>query len=68
VNEDYKKFVVEDSRITSVNFPPKPSDWQCQIIGGPMGVVFVPTQGNEPNWFHRKMQELAFGFKWRKKK
>jgi hypothetical protein len=23
-------------------------------------------EGNEPNWFHRKMQELCFGFKWEK--
>jgi hypothetical protein len=48
--------------------PPKASNWQCQIIGGPMGVVFTPAEGSEPNWFHRKMQELCFGFKWRKVK
>ena len=21
-------------------------------------------EGSEPNWFHRKMQELCFGIKW----
>ena len=46
----------------------KPSDWQCTLIGGPNGAVYNPSEGNEPNWFHRKMQELCFGFKWRKSK
>lgn len=23
-------------------------------------------EGKEPNWFHRKMQELCFGVKWEK--
>ena len=52
----------------TVDSMPKRSDWQCEVIGGPMGLILVPTKGNEPNWFHRKMQELCFGFKWRKKK
>lgn len=30
-------------------------------------IVFQPVKGQEPNWFHRKMQELCFGFQWRKK-
>lgn len=42
---------------------PEPSDWK--MIHG--DITYVPTKGNEPNWFHRKMQELAFGFKWVKK-
>lgn len=25
-------------------------------------------EGKEPNWFHRKMQELCFGVKWEKVK
>ena len=52
----------------TVDSMPKPSDWQCRLIDGPNGVTYTPTKGNEPNWFHRKMQELCFGFKWRKKK
>jgi len=46
----------------------KPSDWQCTLIGGPNGAVYNPSEGNEPNWFHRKMQELILGFKWKKVK
>lgn len=28
--------------------------------------VYRPTEGFVPCWFHRKMQELFFGVKWRK--
>lgn len=42
---------------------PRSTKWRCEW-GGPMGIVFVPAAGREPNWFHRKMQELAFGVKW----
>jgi len=52
----------------AVSSMPKHSNWQCTFIGGPNGPVYNPSEGNEPNWFHRKMQELCFGFKWRKKK
>lgn len=58
---------------SAVNIMPKRSDWHCYLFGdadrpGPGSVVFIPTEGNEPNWFHRKMQELCFGIQWRKKK
>ena len=62
-NDEY--ITVEPNKYTLVT-PPKHSDWRCEVIGGPMGIVFVPSEGNEPNWFHRKMQELCFGFKWRR--
>ena len=57
----------------TVDSMPKRSDWHCYLFGdadrpGPGSVVLVPVEGNEPNWFHRKMQELCFGFKWRKVK
>lgn len=52
----------------TVDSMPKASKWQCTLIGGPNGAVYNPSEGNEPNWFHRKMQELCFGFKWRKRK
>ncbi|TGQ23895.1 hypothetical protein EN863_064620 [Mesorhizobium sp. M00.F.Ca.ET.220.01.1.1] len=45
---------------------PPPSDWECRLIGGPHGVVFRPAKGCEPNAFHRLMQRLAFGIKWRR--
>ena len=63
MNEDFYTF---NGKLNSLNFPPKASNWQCQVIGGPMGIVLTPSEGHEPNWFHRKMQELCFGFKWRK--
>lgn len=55
-----------DNYIISASLP-KNSDWQCQLFGNERGIVYTPIEGNEPNWFHRKMQELCFGFKWRKR-
>ena len=49
--------------VTFLKMPEK-SDWTCCFCGN---VYFTPDKGKEPNWFHRKMQELCFGFKWRKK-
>lgn len=56
------------SYFIAVSSMPKASKWRCTFIGGPNGPVYNPSEGNEPNWFHRKMQELCFGFKWRKTK
>lgn len=39
------------------------SEWKCELISG---TFFRPKKGKEPNWFWRKMQYLAFGFKWTK--
>ena len=47
--------------------PPKRSDWQCYLTGGPDGLVLVPNEGNVPNAFHRFMQRVCFGFRWVKK-
>jgi hypothetical protein len=66
--DDRNKYVIEDSRITSIDFPPKSSDWQCHLFGSKRGLVYTPFEGQEPNWFHRKMQELILGFKWKKVK
>ena len=52
--------------------PPEKSEWKVWLMGdnkekGPYGaIVYHPNKGQEPNWFHRKMQELCFGFQWRK--
>jgi hypothetical protein len=35
--------------------------WKCQLLPGTFWMV---EEGKEPNWFHRKMQELCFGIKW----
>lgn len=43
---------------------PKPSDWTCQLVGD---TYFTPKLGQEPNLFHRKMQEFCFGVKWIKR-
>ncbi len=59
-NEELK---ARDKRI------PKPSDWECYLFGGgPMGMVWNPTENEVPNWFWRKMQFLFFGNRWKKNK
>ena len=50
---------------------PERSEWCMWVLGDfnkePCGqIVYHPIKGTEPNWFHRKMQELCFGFQWRK--
>ena len=53
---------------------PERSGWGVWVLGdydtkGKAGaVVYYPNKGQVPNWFHRKMQELCFGFQWRKVK
>ena len=48
---------------------PKRSEWRCSLFGqGDDGIVYQPLMGREPNWFHRWMQRLAFGFKWERVK
>ena len=64
---ELNKYYVSDSNtIYNVNMMPKQSDWQCHLFGSERGLVYTPLEGKEPNWFHRKMQELILGFKWRK--
>jgi hypothetical protein len=60
----------EPNKKYTINAPER-SEWECVVFGDvgaeyPL-VVFTPLKGQAPNWFHRKMQELCFGFKWRKK-
>ena len=54
-------------------YQPEKSEWRVWLMGdygkSQYGaIVFHPNKGMEPNWFHRKMQELCFGFQWRKVK
>lgn len=44
---------------------PEQSEWSVQIV---QNFTLNPNKGTEPNRFHRWMQELAFGFKWVKRK
>jgi hypothetical protein len=37
------------------------SDWRMWFAPD---CYWVPVKGGEPNWFHRWMQQLAFGVKW----
>ena len=41
----------------------KRSDWSANCAD----ITWTPREGFEPNWFHRKMHELFFGIKWKKK-
>lgn len=63
-----RNFVMQDTGIYTVSSMPKLSKWQCHFTEGPYGLTLTVIEGKEPNWFHRKMQELCFGFKWRKGK
>jgi hypothetical protein len=45
-------------------FTPEKSEWTMRVSN----ITYTPDKGKEPNWFHRKMQELILGFKWRKSK
>ena len=47
---------------------PKRSEWHCQMFGAGKDFIYTPLEGNEPNWFWRKMQYLCFGNKWIKGK
>jgi hypothetical protein len=52
---------------------PERSEWRVWLMGDygksqHGAIVYQPIKGQEPNWFHRKMQELCFGFQWRKVK
>ena len=51
---------------------PERSEWRVWLMGDygksqHGAIVYQPVKGQEPNWFHRKMQELCFGFQWRKR-
>ena len=45
---------------------PTRSEWTCHLFGASQGdgIAWNPLKGNEPNWFWRKMQFLAFGNRW----
>lgn len=69
---DYPTSNLVFTGITTMAKPLPQSDWQCYLFGdadrpGPGAIVFIPSKGNEPNWFHRKMQQLCFGVQWRKR-
>ena len=40
------------------------TEWECEL--SPM-TIFTPLDGCEPNWFHRWMHRVFFGFRWQRK-
>ena len=47
--------------------PPKYSEeWICYLFGS-NNYVYIPEEGQVPNWFWRLMQYLILGNKWVKK-
>jgi hypothetical protein len=70
---DFSQSTISDfgTETFTLNIPER-SQWRVWLMGdhdsGQHGaIVYNPVKGQEPNWFHRKMQELCFGFQWRKK-
>jgi hypothetical protein len=56
--------MAEDSSLSTMNVSgiKRPNyTWKCQLHPGTWWMV---EEGREPNWFHRKMQEICFGVKW----
>lgn len=54
-----------------IDSPPKQSDWACCIFGEPgkpYSTIYRPREGQEPNAFHRYMQNLFFGVTWYREK
>lgn len=48
---------------------PVESGWECWMFGSSPesgGICWKPTKGNVPNWFHRWMQKLLIGNRWRR--
>lgn len=70
---DFSQSTTLDSGIDTFTInTPEESEWRVWLMGDygksqHGAIVYQPTKGQEPNWFHRKMQELCFGFQWRKK-
>ena len=53
---------VDESTTCAIQLP-QYSKWRMEICGGN---VLMVLEGQERNWFHRKMQEWILGIKWRK--
>jgi len=53
------------------NSPPAPSEWKCYLFGnkpGDIGIIYMPTKGQVPNWFVRWMMKICFACTWVKEK
>lgn len=46
---------------------PKRSNWKCYLFGSDPdgdGLVYIPSEGNVPNWFIRWMMQVCLGCTW----
>lgn len=46
---------------------PKRSNWKCYLFGSDPdgdGLVYIPSEGNVPNWFIRWMMRVCLGCTW----
>lgn len=63
-DSDFSQSTTSDSGTSNIFIRTvKRSDWSASCAD----ITWIPREGYEPNWFHRKMQEICFGIKWRKK-
>lgn len=73
-NDEYQDIAAKEATLAAAGYPvmsertdavevtrPQLSNWRVHLMNG---VVFTPKNNCEPNWFHRRMQELAFGVRW----
>lgn len=71
MNVDADKVVYGSFEYATIKQPER-SDWVCYLQGHPNGpvqgtITWRPLKHNTPNWFHRLMMRLFFGFIWVKK-
>jgi hypothetical protein len=62
---DTESLIQETDIYPRVYEPPKLSEWRCYLFGSEQtGISWIPSEGEVPNWFWRKMQYLCFGNRW----
>lgn len=46
------------------------TEWKCYLFGSKdsSGIVYIPAEGNIPNWFVRWMMKVCLGCTWVKTK
>lgn len=71
---DYSKFTIKASDSYTYRVPEssgwESSDWSCYLFGnkpGGVGMIYVPTKDQVPNWFVRWMMKICLGCTWVKK-
>jgi hypothetical protein len=62
--EDLAAQIAQDEAAPFSIRVPEYSEWHCVFFGRSQGMTYRPLKGEEPCWFHRKMQALILGHKW----